>query len=430
MDRVRVVEAGDQQPPLQPADQLLERRVARGHHHVGRERPVGVRRRQAVAGGPAPHAGGGLGVEREVPAHAGVEQRQALLGHALRIEAHRQPGRVAAVVGDRDQRRCHPLAGLVERAVLLHREGREAEVAEHVQQVHHGVVMEHHRVVTGLDDDRAPARPRPLRRLAPHGGGVDRGRIHRALLGVAGPVIGAHRHREQLARGPSLGGADPLRAGHRDRLGVRGERAEGGDPGLVRGGDDGPRPAGPELRGRGGRPVRPGGLERLRRVRLGQARPVLELLDVGGDVAGPLHERANPLVVGAPGGGDAHPPAAHEAQVDEHLRAGDVLVDLGVGEPRERRLTGHDQRLRLRGARPFRQRGDALGEPERLGGIAADAVSLAHAITPTRTLRNRAPETPWPTWPVWPGSPLPQLGVPHMRHDEASPTASIERHSS
>ena len=73
---------------------------------------------------------------------------------------------------------------------------------------------------------------------------------------------------------------------------------------------------------------------------------------------------------------------------------------------------------------------DLLREAERRLGVAADRVPAAHATTPTRTLRNRAPETPWPTWPAWPGSPLPQFGVPHIRHDEASPTASIDRHSS
>ncbi len=40
-------------------------------------------------------------------------------------------------------------------------------------------------------------------------------------------------------------------------------------------------------------------------------------------------------------------------------------------------------------------------------------IELAHARTPTRTLRKRPGAAGWPVWPVWPGWPLPQLGVPH-----------------
>ena len=40
------------------------------------------------------------------------------------------------------------------------------------------------------------------------GVGVDRRGIDRDLLRVAGPVVGAHRHGEQLGSGPALGGAD------------------------------------------------------------------------------------------------------------------------------------------------------------------------------------------------------------------------------
>ena len=90
----------------------------------------------------------------------------------------------------------------------------------------------------------------------------------------------------------------------------------------------------------------------------------------------------------------------------------------------------HDQRLGLARAGLLGRLDHALGQPERLLGIAPDAVLGAHPITPTRTLRNRPPETPWPTCPVWPGSPLPQFGVPHIRQLDASPMASIERHSS
>ena len=80
----------------------------------------------------------------------------------------------------------------------------------------------------------------------------------------------------------------------------------------------------------------------------------------------------------------------HEPEVDEGLGAGDVLVDLGVREPRQGRLAGDDQGLGLARAGLLRGLDDPLREPQRLLGIAPDAVLGAHPITPTRTLRNRA----------------------------------------
>ena len=147
-------------------------------------------------------------------------------------------------------------------------------------------------------------------------------------------------------------------------------------------------------------------------------------------VRGPFDERPDALGIGAAGGCDADAASPTKPEVDEDLGAGDVLVDLAVGEAGQRRLAAHHERLGLGGASGLGQADDLLREPERDRRVRADPVSPAHATTPTRTLRNLAPETPWPTCPLWPGSPLPQFGVPHMRQELASPTASIERHSS
>src|SRR4029079_5164924 len=97
------------------------------------------------------------------------------------------------------------------------------------------------------------------------------------------------------------------------------------------------------------------------------------------------------------------------------------------------RVPGAHQRLGLGRTRLRRRLDDPFAERERLGGgdpRVDRRGRVGHDITPTRTLRNRAPETPWPTCPVWPGSPLPQFGVPHICQEPASPTASIDRHSS
>ena len=252
-----------------------------------------------------------------------------------------------------------------------------------------------------------------------------------ALLGVAGPVVGAHRDGEELARGPALGGADPLRVGDGDGLRVRGERAEGGDAGRVRRSDHRACPVGPQLRAGVRRPVGPGGLQWLGGLRLGQARPALQLLDVGRDGGGPFDQRPDALRIRATGGGDGHATPPDEPEVDEDLGAGDVLVDLAVGEPGERRLAAHDERLRLRGARRLGQPDDLLREAERGGRVAADPVPPAHATTPTRTLRNRAPRDAVAHVAGLAGFALAAVRrAPHPPRADASPTASIERHSS
>ena len=378
----------------------------------------------------APDAGGGLGVVDDLAADALLDQRQALLGHALGVEAHRQPGRVPAVVDDRDQGRGDLPALLEERAILLDRQRREPEVAEHVEQVDDRVLVEDDGVVAGIDVHGVRARLRALGGLAADRRGVDLGRVDGALLRVAGPVVGAHRDREQLRGRAALGGADPLGVGDGDGLGLGGERPERRDAGVVRRGDDVSDALGPQLGAGVGRALGPAGVERRRRIRGRQARPLLELLDGRGDRGGTLDERLDPLVVDPAGRRHADPAAVHEPEVDERLGAGDVLVDLRVGEARQGRFAGHDQGLGLARARPLGRVDDLLGEAKRLLGVAPDPVLGAHPITPTRTLRNRPPETPWPTWPVCPGSPLPQFGVPHIRQLEASPMASIDRHSS
>ncbi len=370
---------------------------------------------------------------RQTPASSRASR---CLGTPSASKPDREPGRVAPVVVDRDQRRGDALAGLPERALLLDGEGREAEVREHVDEVDDRVGVEHDRVVARVDRHGLPGGGRAPGRLATDRGGVDRGRVDRDLLGVARPVVGTHRHREQLRRGPPLGGADPPRVGDRDGLGVRGERAERRHAGRVGGGDHRAGALGAQLGARGGGRIGPGRGQRARRGRLREAGPVVALLDVGRDRRGPLDERTHAVGVDAPGARDPHPPALDEAQVDEHLVARDVLVDLAVREPGQRRGARDDQRLGLARAHRLGLPDDLLRDAERRLRVVADAAIAAggaqdaHATTPTRTLRNRAPDAPWPTWPAWPGSPLPQFGVLHISHDEASPTASIERHSS
>ena len=81
-------------------------------------------------------------------------------------------------------------------------------------------------------------------------------------------------------------------------------------------------------------------------------------------------------------------------------------MDLAVREPGQRGRAARDEHLGLVRTGALAQADDLLGEAQRGLGIAARALVVrevrqgAHATTPTRTLRNRAPDTPWPTWPA------------------------------
>ena len=185
VDRVRVVEARDEEAAVQPADQLVPRRVAGLHDHVERERAVRVRGRQAVAGRLDAVTRCGLDVVHDVAAGAALDELDPLLGQALVVERHRQARRIHAVVADRHEVAADPLARLEERALLLDRERAEAEVAEHVEQVDDRVFLEDHGIVAVLDRDRVGAGPGLLGGLAADRGRVDRRRVHRGCLGVA-----------------------------------------------------------------------------------------------------------------------------------------------------------------------------------------------------------------------------------------------------
>ena len=170
---------------------------------------------------------------------------------------------------------------------------------------------------------------------------------------------------------------------------------------------------------------------------------------------GAMDERPQALGVDAPGRDHGDPAPDDVPQAHREAPLGDVLVDLAVGEPGQRRVAGHDEDLGLGGADPQRPTEDVLGEREgRLGILGAgpargiDGPSAAparrtasapglrlvraahHLPTPTWTLRNRAPGTACPTRAVCDGSPLPQFGVPSITKLRSSPTASHERQNS
>ena len=77
------------------------------------------------------------------------------------------------------------LPGSTKLRLLLDGQGREPEVAEHVEQVDDRVLLEHDRVVAGVDGDRVGGRPRLARRLAAERRGVDGRGVDRGRLGVA-----------------------------------------------------------------------------------------------------------------------------------------------------------------------------------------------------------------------------------------------------
>ncbi len=264
-----------------------------------RKRTVRVRGRQSVTGRVAAGAGGRLRVVHDVMADAVLDERDALLGHALVVERHRQARRIAAVVPDRHEAGADLAPGLRERAPLLHRQGGEAQVAQHVQDVDDRVFLEHDRIVARLERYRIGRCAGLLRRIAAECRGIDPCRVHGRRLGIAAPAVGRHRDRDELAGGADLAGPDAVRVDDGERLRACRERAVGHDTRGVRCGDHLADRVGPEFRGRVRRSRREG-LGHIAHGRgLGQTAPVIELGDAPRDRRRLLDQRPQALLVGS-----------------------------------------------------------------------------------------------------------------------------------
>ena len=161
----------------------------------------------------------------------------------------------------------------------------------------------------------------------------------------------------------------------------RRERAVGGDAGRVGGRDHRPHTLGAQLRGRRGRAV---GKRAADGVGSGRARagPIQSGVSSTRSLIRPAvsASRAEGVAVGSPGGRDADPLAAHEAQVDPDVGLGHVLVDLRVGEARERGVRRPSRGPRPRSPRPPRHGG---GRPPRSRAAAAGVppVRVSTALT-------------------------------------------------
>jgi hypothetical protein len=160
--------------------------------------------------------------------------------------------------------------------------------------------------------------------------------------------------------------------------------------------DDGPGRLGPELgagvgRGPGVRRGEAGNAPVA--FGHGQAAPVIELLAGSGDRRRPADEGRQAFLVRPARPGDRDPAAGDEAKADVDVGLGDVLVDLAVGEASQGGVVGHDQDLGLGRTHAERATQHVFGERK------SRCVRRAahHLPTPTWTLRNRAPLTPWPT---------------------------------
>jgi hypothetical protein len=171
---------------------------------------------------------------------------------------------------------------------------------------------------------------------------------------------------------------------------VRRERPVRPDVGVVGGGDHGPGRGRAQLRRRLGRGAGETAVHGPDRARLGQRDEVVQLGLDARDAGGRRRQPPQGLLVHAVRRGDPDPLAVDEAEVDEGVRLGDVLVDLAVGKAGEPAVVTHDDDLRLR--RPL-----GLGEAER-GLRHRDRFPLGRRDhrdpTPTCTSRKRAPETP------------------------------------
>ena len=80
-------------------------------------------------------------------------------------------------------------------------------------EVDDGVLLEDDRVVAGLDGDRVGRGLGLLGGLPTERPGIDRRGVDGGRLRVTGAAVGAHRHGDELRRGPLPGGPDPQRVG-------------------------------------------------------------------------------------------------------------------------------------------------------------------------------------------------------------------------
>ena len=345
VDRVRVVEAGDEQAALEAADQL-----ARG---PSRRRPSPC----SAGTGRTGSAPAGRGRSTSAPARAAVwasytTSRQtprsmsddALLRDALVVERHRQrrPGPT-------------PSSTIVTRSLPIRLPGSANERSSWTASALKPDVAEQssRRSTTayssrttgqspGSTETGFADRPRLLGRLATDRRGVDRRGVDRGRLGVAGrrrPGPSTRSAAATVVR--RCDGSDPLRVRDRDRLGGRRERSVGDDAGRVGGRDDRPDALGPELRRRvGGRVAKP---RACRAIGVGPGRPPQS--SSSSRVAG---DRRRPSRRGGAGRSsssrlvDATPtrlPMTNRRLIWA-FDLGDVLVDLAVGEARQARVVG------------------------------------------------------------------------------------------
>ena len=186
------------QPPVDARHELVVRSVAGLHEHIERERTERIRRGQAMPGRSPPRATGGLFVVDDVATDTSLDERHSLLGHALVVEAGRLAGLVRRVVDDGHQLRADDPPRLVERAILLHGEGGEADVAERLEQVRHGIWLEDDRIVARIDGHRPTRVTRLLGRLSSDGCGIDVGHVDRRRRRIARLAVAAHRDRDEV----------------------------------------------------------------------------------------------------------------------------------------------------------------------------------------------------------------------------------------
>ena len=210
------------------------------------------------------------------------------------------------------------------------------------------------------------------------------------------------------------------------------ERPEGRDAGLVGRGDDRPDALGPQLGARVGRALGPAGVERRRRIAL-SAGPPSRRAPRRSPRSPRRARRARWMPSSSTRPDDATP--TRRPFTNRRLTNASALATFWwISEFANRvsaRLAGRRPAPRPRPRRACSaawmtcsaRRSASSGSPPIPCSVLIPSPPPGRSGTARPTRRG-------PTWPVWPGSPLPQFGVPHIRQLEASPTASIDRHSS
>ena len=341
-------------------------------------------REQRVAGVALAGAVGRRRIVDDGARKASVDERQTIARLSLEVECACEPPSVEGIVHQRDRPRdLLAESARDERAALLH--GKAGELAaEEGDDVAHGVGLEDHLVLAGCEIARVLREQRLRDRFRRGAGDIERAEVQRHPVREGGSGIADRGHLHLAGR---LGRVRPRAEGVGDGelLDVRRHEPCRAQTLRLRGVADALDGRGAVERGRGRRCVDERGGRGGDGPRRRQAAELRVLRDDPRELVRASRDRGDPLGVEPVRRLRRDTRTADHAQPQLGLERGDVLVDRGVREARERAGARDDDGL---GGVPVRLAQRLLGDAAQLG-LAPEA---AHR---RRVGRRRAARVEW-----------------------------------